>query len=171
MLLDKISELQKQFKDIVPKYIQDNTRVLGEFPKISGINCALSKNHKYTPYYVPSSENRIYGNLCLDDSFEEISVRICDAIREGFNFLGVEASEIIAFVATDVDRVIKPGLPPHIPIAYGLRGSSMHLDVMRNMINDLRNDLIKRNCTVLCEVYNGQFHSLMVKSESGYPLT
>ena len=47
----------------------------------------------------------------------------------------------------------------------------MHLDVMRNMINDLRNDLIKRNCTVLCEVYDGQFHSLMVKSESGYPLT
>ena len=171
MLPDKISELQKEFKDIVPKYIQDNTRVLGEFPKISGINCALSKHHKYTPYYVPSSENRIYGNLCLDNSFEEISVRICDAIREGFNFLRVEASEIIAFVATDVDRVIKPGLPPHIPIAYGLRGSSMHLDVMRNMINDLRNDLIKKNCTVLCEVYDGQFHSLMVKSESGYPLT
>ena len=171
MLPDKISELQKQFNDIVPKYIQDNTRVLGEFPKISGINCALSKHNKYTPYYVPISENRIYGNLCLDNSFEEISVRICDAIREGFNFLRVEASEIIAFVATDVDRVIKPGLPPHIPIAYGLRGSSMHLDVMRNMINDLRNDLMKRNCTVLCEVYDGQFHSLMVKSESGYPLT
>ena len=103
--------------------------------------------------------------------FEEISVRICDAIREGFNFLCVEVSEIIAFVATDVDRVIKPGLPPHIPIAYGLRGSSMPLDVMRNMINDLCNDLITRNCTVLCEVYDGQFHSLMVKSETGYPLT
>ena len=83
----------------------------------------------------------------------------------------MEASEIIAFVATDVDRVVKPGLPPHIPIAYGLRGSSMPLDVMRNMINDLRNDLVKRNCKVLCEVYDGQFHSLMVKSETGYPLT
>ena len=69
MLPDKISELQKQFKDIVPKYIQDNTRVLGEFPKISGINCALSKPHKYTPYYVPISENRKDGNLCLDNSF------------------------------------------------------------------------------------------------------
>ena len=39
------------------------------------------------------------------------------------------------------------------------------------MTNDLCNDLITRNCTVLCEVYDGQFHSLMVKSETGYPLT
>ena len=52
MLLDKISELQKQFKD---------TRVLGEFPKISGINCALSKPHKYTPYYVPSLKIEYMG--------------------------------------------------------------------------------------------------------------
>ena len=107
----------------------------------------------------------------MEDSFEEIALKISDYIREGFNFLRVEASEIIAFVATDVDRVVKPGLPPHIPIAYGLRGSSMPLDVMHNMINDLRNDLVKRNCQVLCEVYDGQFHSLMVKSETGYPLT
>ena len=171
LLPDKISDLQKQFKESVQKFIEDNTKILGEFPRICGIHCEFSKPDKYTPYYVPMSENQINGNVCLDNSFEEISVKICDAIREGFNFLRVEASEIIAFVATDVDRVIKPGLPPHIPIAYGLRGSSMPLDVMRNMINDLRNDLIKRNCTVLCEVYDGQFHSLMVKSESGYPLT
>ena len=71
-----------------------------------------------------------------EDSLNEISVRISDVIKEGFNFLTVEASEIFAFVATDADRVLKPGIPPHIPIAYGLRDSSMSAEIMRNMIND-----------------------------------
>ena len=35
------------------------------------------------------------------DDFQEISMKIGDIIEEGFNFLCVEASEIIAFVATD----------------------------------------------------------------------
>ena len=170
-LPDKISELQKLFNGLTETYTVNSTRLLGEFPRISGHYSELPTTDKYTPYYVPTSEIRIDGNLCLENSFEEIALKISDYIREGFNFLRVEASEIIAFVATDVDRVVKPGLPPHIPIAYGLRGSSMPLDVMRNMINDLRNDLVKRKCQVLCEVYDGQFHSLMVKSETGYPLT
>ena len=39
------------------------------------------------------------------------------------------------------------------------------------MVNDIRNKLKKVDAKVLCEVYNGQFHSIIVKSASGKPLT
>ena len=57
-------------------------------------------------------------------------MKISEIVEEGFNFLCVEASEILAFIVTDSDRVAKPGIPPHIPIAYGLRGSAMSMQTM-----------------------------------------
>ena len=39
------------------------------------------------------------------------------------------------------------------------------------MINDIRNELKNQNTSVLCEVYDGQFHQIIVRSEDGEPLT
>ena len=74
-------------------------------------------------------------------------------------------------MATDSDGILKPGIPPHIPVAYGLRGHSMSNDIVRNIRNDIRNELKLRNTAVLCEVYDGQFHDLIVRSDCGKVLT
>ena len=42
---------------------------------------------------------------------------------------------------------------------------------MQNMISDIRTELKNQNTSVLCEVYNGQFHQIIVRSEDGEPLT
>ena len=39
------------------------------------------------------------------------------------------------------------------------------------MRNDIRNELHARNTSVLCEVYDGQFHDIIVNSDDGRPLT
>ena len=39
------------------------------------------------------------------------------------------------------------------------------------MLNDIRNELKKVDEKVLCEVYDGQFHSIIVKAANGKPLT
>ena len=39
------------------------------------------------------------------------------------------------------------------------------------MLNDIRNELKKVDAKVLCEVYDGQFHSIIVKGANGKPLT
>lgn len=36
-----------------------------------------------------------------------------------------KASEILAFIITDTDRLSNPEYPHHLPIAYGLKGYSM----------------------------------------------
>ena len=39
------------------------------------------------------------------------------------------------------------------------------------MRNDIRNELHSRNTSVLCEVYDRQFHDIIVNSDEGKPLT
>ena len=49
----------------------------------------------------------------MTDTFDELCVKLTQSVEEGINFLRVEASEIIAFLATDNERIVKPGIPPH----------------------------------------------------------
>ena len=163
----KISDIQIKFKDMSDKYNEDNVFILGKVPRVKFKESTLEKHSKFSAYFIPISTPRIDQNLCLDDDFQEMSIKIGDLIEEGFNFLCVEASEIIAFVATDCDRMVKPGIPPHIPIAYGLRGNSMPMSIMREMVDEL----LRHKTTVLCKVYDGQFHPIIVKSCEGKPLT
>ena len=96
---------------------------------------------------------------------------MAEVIEHGINFMRVEASQILAFVITNSERICNPGIPPHLPIAYGLRGHSLPMKIMLQMLNDIQNELKKVDAKVLCEVYDGQFHSIIVKSASEKPLT
>ena len=45
------------------------------------------------------------------------------------------------------------------------------MDIMLKMLNNIRNELKKVDAKVLCEVYDGQFHSIIVRAANGKPLT
>ena len=45
------------------------------------------------------------------------------------------------------------------------------MEIMLKMLNDICNELKKVDAKVLCEVYDGQFHSIIVKGANGKPLT
>ena len=144
---------------------------LCELPLSHGEMSAIQPSGKFSAYHYCKDPKRIDISIFLDNDYQETSLQLADLVEEGFNFLRVEAAEILAFVATDSDRILKPGIPPHIPIAYGLRGHSMSNDIVRNIRNDIRNELKMRNTSVLCEVYDGQFHDLIVRSDCGKALT
>ena len=166
-----ILELRKEIFPILENFAETCCLTLCELPLSGGEMSQVTPNGKFSTYHYCQDPKRIDISIFLDNDFQETSVHLADLVEEGFNFLRVEASEIVAFVATDSDRILKPGIPPHIPIAYGLRGHSMSNDIVCNMRNDIRNELKLRNTSVLCEVYDGQFHDLIVRSDSGQPLT
>ena len=91
---------------------------------------AIQLSGKFSAYHYCKDPKRIDISIFLDNDFQETSLQLADLVEEGFNFLRVEAAEILAFVATDSDRILKPGNPPPIPIAYGLRGHSMSNDIV-----------------------------------------
>ena len=153
------------------EYMERNCKVIGEFPRISGKIGNMFKRNKFSAYFTPVQISRPDDYSISESNMQEVCFELAELIEHGINFMRVEASEILAFVITDSERICKPGIPPHLPIAYGLRGHSMPMKIMLKMLNDIRNELKKVNANVLCEVYDGQFHSIIVKSEDGKPLT
>ena len=161
-------------QELIPKldiFIKDNTKLICEVPLVKGkIDLSVTDN-KFTPYKVPEFSERIYESVLMTDTFDELCVKLTQSVEEGINFLRVEASEIIVFLATDSECIVKPGIPLHIPIAYGLKGPSLSNKTFWNMRNNIRNELHSRNTSVLCEVYDRQFHDIIVNSDEGKPLT
>ena len=167
----KVTEMKSLLYPVLDDYILNNTRCIMEVPRLEDIYGNIKLPQKFAPYNNVKYPERSENSALTEDSFESVCYDIADIIEEGYNFLHVEASEILAFVATNSRRIIQPGIPPHIPVAYGMRGHSLSMDTMRKMVNDIRNEMQKRNTSVLCEVYDGQFHKLNVRSEKGEPLT
>ena len=75
---------------------------------------------KFSAYNIPKTPMRSENLETPYMTFQEICYELSDLIEERYNFLRVEASEILAFVATNSDRIIQPGIPRHLPIAYGM---------------------------------------------------
>ena len=167
----KIFDIKNELYPVIESYIKSNTKCLIEVPRMSDVHGELKTKDKFSAYNIPCVPIHSENTALCDDTFEVLCYQASELIEEGYNFLRVEASEIIAFVATNSGQVVQPGILPHLPIAYGMHGHSFQKKTMRNMVNDICNDLKQRNTSVLCEVYDGQFHQLNVWSESGDPLT
>ena len=166
-----ITGIRSRMSEITDVFIKSETRNLGEVRKVIGTTGRIETPSKWSAYYKPHRRVNIEDDELNVSEFNKFMFELAEHVEHGINFLRVEASEILAFVATDSERACSSDIPPHLPIAYGLKGSSLPMNVMRNIINDIRNDLKKQNTGVLCEVYDGQFHPIIVKSEKGEPLT
>ena len=167
----KVTEMSKKLQPILKIYLTDNITIIGEVPNKKGIIESIKPSNKFSAYYnVPTNPNRLQIDIDVND-YQETCAEIAEKIEHGINFLRVEASEILAFVVTDSERINRPGIPPHLPVAYGLKGHSLPMKTMLEMLNDIRNDLHAVNASILCEVYDGQFHSIIVKSINGQALT
>ena len=57
-------------------------------------------------------------------------------IKDAHPILREEAAEILAFLAVDSSRISIKGIPCHLPIAYGLKGHTLTMSVMRKMIEE-----------------------------------
>ena len=165
------SDIKERLFPILASFGTDNTRSLLQVQLLEESVGRYQIHEKFTPYNIPKTPQRSENTEYKIEDFIDICYEISELIEEGYNYLRVEASEILAFVATNSDRIIQAGIPPHLPVAYGMRGHSLSMKTMRNMVNDIRNELKKRNTSVLCEVYDGQFHQLIVRSENSEPLT
>ena len=165
------SEIKRDIIPILEKFAETNTKAMLDVPLMRDVIGECRMVGKFSAYNILKTPMRSENTEIPYMTFQEICYQLSDLIKEGYNFLRVEASEILAFVATNSDRIIQPGIPPHLSIAYGMRGHSLPMRIMRNMVNDIRNELQKWNTSVLCEVYDGQFHQLIVRSENSEPLT
>ena len=81
-----------------------------------------------------------------------------------------KASEVLAFIITDTDRLSNPTLPHHLPLAFALKGYSMTTQTMRVMSNEVKQACHDHGINVLCSCYDGQWHTICVRDSNGNPL-
>ena len=166
-----IKEMKNKLVPNITNYITNESRNLGEVKRISGTCEDITQPSRWSAYFKPHKSAVDINSQLTNEELNDLCYQLAQHVETGINFLRVEASEILAFVTTDCDRIFNPAVPPHLPIAYGMKGKSLPMRVMRNMISDIRTELKNQNTSVLCEVYDGQFHQIIVRSEDGEPLT
>ena len=135
------SDLKEFFIPLIDNFVESNTSLICEIPRISANEGILHLGDTFSPYFNPKVVQKISGPLATDQSIELLQSDLRSIVEEGYNHVRSEASEIIAFVATNSSRIATVGIPAHLPIAYGLRGNSMSISVMRNMLQDIYIDL------------------------------
>ena len=111
----------------------------------------------------------------LEQFQKELFHKVCNSaiqcFKDAHHRMCNEATELLAFVRNDSKRIPIPGIPCHLPIAYALKGNSLQIQTMQQMIEHLRDHCDNFNIGVLCEIYEGQFLNLILRGESGQPLT
>ena len=128
--INKITDGQKKYKQIMNDYIKRNCKVIAELLKIIDKLGKMKKSNKFTAYFTPVQNNRPQDYSICESNLQEVCFEMAEVIEHGINFMRVEASEILAFIITDSERICKPGIPPHLPIANGLRGHSLPMKIM-----------------------------------------
>ena len=160
--------------DDLDNYVQNCTELIGEVPIVTTDvdEAELRRSFRFSPYHKSAANRCRSGPSLLDvkDMIHLVYVKALKLLKEAYHIVREEAAEIIAFVAADSTRVPQPGLPRHIPIAYGLKGHSLPMTIMRHLINDVRDSCKATNVQVRCEAYDGQFLNLVHYSADGSPL-
>ena len=157
-----IKEMKHKLVPTITNYNMNESRNLGEVKRISGTCKDIAQPSRWSAYFKPHKSAVDINSPLTNEDLNDLCYELAQHVESGINFLRVEALEIFAFVATDCDRIFNPAVPPHLPIAYGMKGTSLPMRVMRNMISDIRTELKNQNTSVLCEVYDGQFHQIIV---------
>ena len=68
-------------------YIDENSELICEVPIVSGTYEINSNNGKFTTYNIPDYCDHVDNDIVLDDTFEDICLKMSELNEEGINFL------------------------------------------------------------------------------------
>ena len=167
-------EISSEFAPRFDHYIEHFTSFICEVPIVKTEEGVLIERSDFSPYHKSISPIPVTRTTSLEDMKELIHTLYDDAaivMKDAHHILREEAAEILVFLAVDSSRISIKGIPCHLPVAYGLKGHTLTMSVMRKMIEDVRNQCQDYNIGVRCECYDGQFLNLIKFDENGQPLT
>ena len=120
-------------------------------------------------------------NNCAENIFnielfcQKLSVTLAESlavINDTHNICRKKSSEILLFMLSDSDRMklVNDNTYTHV-IGYGMKGYSLPVNILREMVEFLQNILQDYKISVLCESFDGQWANLAFKDRNGEPLT
>ena len=103
--MNKITDSQKKYKEIMNDYIKRNCHVIAELLKIIGKVGNMKKSNKFSAYFTHMQNNRPEDYSICESNLQEVCFEMAEVIEHGINFMRVEVSEILAFIITDSERI------------------------------------------------------------------
>ena len=98
---DVSKETKFVYLSLINEFRLHNTSLLCEVPRNQGIITNVCIPDKFSAYHMSKDMTREMNDSILETTFDEICMDLSKLVEEGFNFLRVEASEILAFICTD----------------------------------------------------------------------
>lgn len=140
-----------------------------ELPSIKGKSCAHDVVDAKPSFHLHQTvENTAHEQeFDLDETFFKAK----QVISEAFQLCRRRATEVMVFMGSDLDRMANFGCGHSIPIAYGLHGPSLKIEVVRKMLQEVLQATEEQGWKPICFSSDGQFINIITKDFDGQPLT
>lgn len=169
---EKANPESKEIANLLSKYIDEKTQLLAVIPSVTGVEGDLHAGEIQSPYRPcpdlvmsnPDATEILDETKCCAEEAKQV-------FTDSHNCLRNPAQEVMVWMLNDKDRLQKQDVPNSVPVCYHMKGRKFDMEIARNLVDTVRDELHKRNIDVLSEVYDGQFHPIIVKDRQGNPLT
>ena len=168
----KLHALSKVLREEVKAFINTKCTFVCEVPSFRGEEGNLIPGEHVSPY--APQEPSIFRAPKFSDITKNSKVLASEArqiFKEVWQLLRNMATEVGVFMLSDKDRIYDEYKPNSFPVAYLMKNSSLSTDLLRSIVNDVRNTLKREEVNILCEIYDGQWGNLVFNNSEGFPLT
>ena len=108
----------------------------------------------------------------ITEHIKIMAVEAAEVIKKFSEMCHQKATEMLIFMLSDTDRLNSESMESHThPVGYVLKGPSLPVSKMHNIINHLWNDLKQSGMDVICETSDGQWTNMCFEGADGFPLT
>ena len=165
----RLSHVLPHIKEKLALFSKTHVTLLAEIPSLSSMNSGKACSEPGSPYLV-AAPRPVNSSGSLRRLHEAV-VSSTEILNEGFQLTRQKASEILAFVVSDINRIPNPEIPYHLPVAYAMKGYSLPLSIARKMYIDVVRALRDNNVNIACLSTDGQFHGIICRGLQDRPLT
>ncbi|CAH1798622.1 unnamed protein product [Owenia fusiformis] len=169
----KKTDSSKKIKEEIKIFKENNVEYMGEFKSVkayddhdhgseSDSTCPYKKKRKS---YVPKKSTT---------TLEELKTNLHDVmsmVNEIYEATRQTATELLAFLLCDMDRITSSEQTNSTLVAYAMKGSSMRTNVMRDMVDSVFYKCQKQGLYMPIVTYDGQWLPLAIRTRDGRPLT
>jgi hypothetical protein len=165
-------EYKESVINMLKDYLQENATLVAEVPSLQAQEGSMVDVAASGPFRMPrnTSPTCSITSRTLSTRLKLLCITCKELLKVNYQLKRRKAHEILTFVLADTDRIHSERRPDQVPIAYALKGYSLHCDVMRKMINKVKDACHIRGIKVLATCFDGQWAQLTKKSDEGKPL-
>ena len=165
----KLGPVVAELKNKIAAYVKTNVSLLAELPSLRSEVIGDLQTIEESPYLFASARPPVPLST-VGELVQSISEG-AEVVNEGFRLCRRKASEILAFVLSDVDRQQNLEVPYHLPVAYAMKGYSLPVNIARGMLKEVVHTLYEYDVEVACLSTDGQFHNIICRGLGDRPLT